>query len=233
LSQWPSSRSSSRRRTRTRSARAASESPPRSWAASCSTAAARAVSPSGELSECVFESMAATYQPHTRTQAPNHNLWTAFSGPQVGNACHPGDSLLGAGSSLRPSVESDPPAVRVEVTRQGSSQASARGPRRGGPPCRVGPWSPRTAPSQVHSWAQRHPTHPARHLHGARTTRPPSQVSIWGPNDSDPRPSQPHGPRGPTVAGRTGRRSCRALRGGPCGGEWRSGGRGGRPGRRR
>jgi hypothetical protein len=34
----------------------------------------------GGWGEWVFESMAATYQPHTPTQAPNTNMWTTISG---------------------------------------------------------------------------------------------------------------------------------------------------------
>ena len=73
-SQWPSSRSTSRRNAKTCSAKAASVSPSRSWAANPSTATARDARWSGRpapsrvdwLIECVFESMAATYQARHR-----------------------------------------------------------------------------------------------------------------------------------------------------------------------
>jgi hypothetical protein len=38
----------------------------------------RAASPSDGMIECVFEFMAATYQPPTQTQAPTHNLGTTL-----------------------------------------------------------------------------------------------------------------------------------------------------------
>src|SRR5215207_377836 len=70
-SHWPSRRSTSRRNPRACSARAASASPSRSWAASPSTTSASGPSPCGNLSEHLFESMAATYQAPTPRQAPN------------------------------------------------------------------------------------------------------------------------------------------------------------------
>src|SRR5215207_1284570 len=70
-SHWPSRRSTSRRNPRACSARAASASPSRSWAASPSTTSASGPSPCGNLSEHLFESMAATYQAPTPKQAPN------------------------------------------------------------------------------------------------------------------------------------------------------------------
>jgi hypothetical protein len=76
LSQQPSRRSSSRRRTSTRWARTPSGRPARFWAARSSTSAASACSPSGSLSEHLFELMAATSQPHSPTQAPTQKLWT-------------------------------------------------------------------------------------------------------------------------------------------------------------
>jgi Transcriptional regulator PadR-like family len=100
-SQWPSRRSSSRRTPSTRSARMASGSPSRSWAANPSTAVLSAASPSGRpvgfLLECVFESMGGTYQAPTRRQAPNPNLWT--------NSCH------------RPHQNRAPAGVGTEVDR--------------------------------------------------------------------------------------------------------------------
>jgi hypothetical protein len=70
---------------RTRSARTASVSPSRSWAASSSTAAVRAASPPDGPVECVFESMGATYQPTRRRQAPTPKLGTTISGLRAGN----------------------------------------------------------------------------------------------------------------------------------------------------
>jgi len=61
----------------TRSARAASESPSGGWSTSPWSSATTAANPpgvaAGWLVECVFESMAGTYQPPTRTQAPTRN----------------------------------------------------------------------------------------------------------------------------------------------------------------
>ena len=65
----------------TRSARAPSVSPSRGWAASSWSSATSAGSPAGWLVECVFESMAATYQPPTQTQAPTPHLGTTLPSP--------------------------------------------------------------------------------------------------------------------------------------------------------
>jgi len=105
LSQWPSSRSTSRRRVRTRSANATSFKPSRSWVASSFIAAARVASPPGRRpscgDECVFESMAATYQPPTQTQLPipscgKHGRRAGYPGTE---ACWTADELM-----VRPTV---------------------------------------------------------------------------------------------------------------------------------
>src|SRR4029450_8337885 len=65
-----SGRSIGPRKLSSRSAQAPSASPSRSWSARSWSSATSALSPAGALVEWVFESMAATYQSHTRTQAP-------------------------------------------------------------------------------------------------------------------------------------------------------------------
>ena len=94
-SQWPSRRSASCRNTRTRSARVASLSRSGSWAARPWSSAASALSRSRRLVECVFESMAATYQPRTPRQAPLPHLGTT-------SPTEPGRRRVPAGSRPTP-----------------------------------------------------------------------------------------------------------------------------------
>jgi hypothetical protein len=201
-SHWPSMRSPSSRSSTARSTRAVSVRLSRSWVARWSTAAASGPSSAGLLTECVFESMAATYQPRTRTQGPTRNCGQR--------------SPAEAGPSER--------ARRVE----GNPRArQLHGARPTAPPTRTAPW-PRTPTHRAtHPHGARHPRPPSHVTHG---TRPPNPRDPTAPAYRG-RPSDPHNrlpdrlPRCPgggasgARAGRTRRwRPRPGRRGGPSGG---------------
>ena len=147
-SHWPSRRSTSRRNTSTRSARTPSARPVRSRAARPSIAETRVVrsssGPAVASDEQVFESMTATYQPPTPTQAPTRKCGQLFS------------------------RESDVPNPGHQ--RRPASGPRARPPC---PASAWGRTTPDPPPQRPARGSQRPPDHRARQLHGARTTPTP------------------------------------------------------------
>jgi hypothetical protein len=140
---WPSRRSASRRRARNSSARAASASRSRSSAARSSTTAASAASLSGGLpggrsrpsGEHLFESMAATYQAHSRRQAPSREcgqgLWPGYRGSIRDRQC--GQLVLAARLWQNPAGALDGLA-RARSHGESAHRDRGRLPR----PCRPG-----------------------------------------------------------------------------------------------
>jgi hypothetical protein len=175
-SHWPSRRSTSRRNSRVWSARAASGKPSRSSVARSSTTAASAASLPGGLpggrsrpsGEHLFDSMAATYQAHHRTQAPTR-------------IC---------GQNFRVDMTRTIPATvgRLHGSK-GSRGHRARGeyvgPYDSGPPCQASTWGPRTQPT----------THRAKPLNEARITQPTAPGKQMVPNRAgEPRRRLPRFP---------------------------------------
>ena len=181
-SRWPSRRSTSRRRTSTRSARTASDSPSRSWAARRSTAAARAVSDATGLTECVFGSMAATYQP-----PPDHKhqpqIWgQPFPRPQL---TQPGQEQ--GDRTLAPSCEqlgwSEPPDPHGRSDPWSPSTGDQR-PSQAADSCGHLAFGSATLPDKDPALAAgwRAPTRV--------TTQPSCQVHIGGPMGEHPSPGE-------------------------------------------
>ena len=204
-SQWPSRRSMSPRNTMTRSAPAPSGSWSGSWSVSSWSSATSADNPVGVpvgwLVECVFESMAGTYQPSTRTQAP-----TRKCGKPSRHRLHQ-RQLKGsiASPELGAALFSAPVRSRATLMPGG-----CMGPERGEHHARRLDGALQAGlPRQASAWTEE-PEHQARQLHRSRRAS---------------RPGRPRTPRlragtpgaGPPVGERS-RPGCGRARGCPQGG---------------